>query len=100
MASSRPLRTTETYRLLGPDGVPYESATPGSLGGHAGTRVYGRLDCPNALSFLRRGFEPRHRVFFADEPTAIAAGFRPCGACLRERYRQWKAAEDKGAWHL
>lgn len=92
MASSRPHRTPRTYRLLGPDGVFYTSATPGRLGGHARTRVYGRLDCPVALSLLRRGFEPRHRVFFADEATAIAAGFRPCGACLRERYRAWKAA--------
>jgi methylphosphotriester-DNA--protein-cysteine methyltransferase len=82
----------KTYTLLGADGVPYVSETPGELGGHARTRVYGRLDCPNALSFLRRGYAPRHRVFFADEATAIAAGFRPCGACLREAYRAWKAA--------
>jgi methylphosphotriester-DNA--protein-cysteine methyltransferase len=53
--------------------------------------VYGRLDCPVALSLLRRGFQPRHRVFFADEPAAIAAGFRPCGACMRDEYRAWKA---------
>jgi methylphosphotriester-DNA--protein-cysteine methyltransferase len=31
-------------------------------------------------------------VFFADEETAIAAGFRPCGACMREEYRRWKTA--------
>ncbi|HWK25449.1 MAG TPA: Ada metal-binding domain-containing protein [Solirubrobacter sp.] len=80
----------KTYTLLGADGVPYSSGTPGALGGHARTRVYGRLDCPVALSLLRRGFVPRHRVFFADEETAIAAGFRPCGACMRERYREWK----------
>ena len=92
-ASSRPPKTPK-YRLLGPDGVPYESTTPGLLGGHSRTRVYGRLDCPNALSFLRRGFEPRFRVFFADEETAIAAGYRPCGACLRAEYRAWKAARD------
>jgi methylphosphotriester-DNA--protein-cysteine methyltransferase len=82
----------ETYRLLGADGVAYRSETKGRLGGHARTRVYGRLDCPVALSLLRRGVEPRHRVFFADEETAIAAGFRPCGACMREQYRAWKAA--------
>jgi methylphosphotriester-DNA--protein-cysteine methyltransferase len=29
-------------------------------------------------------------VFFADERTAIAAGYRPCGACLRAEYREWK----------
>ena len=83
----------KSYTLLGADGVPYSSATPGLLGGHARTRVYGRLDCPVALSLLRRGFKPRHRVFFADEETAIAAGYRPCGACLRDRYRAWKRGE-------
>ena len=80
----------KTYKLIGRDGEPYESAEKGLLGGHARTKVYGRLDCPVALSLLRRGFEPRHRVFFADEETAIAAGFRPCGACLRARYREWQ----------
>jgi hypothetical protein len=29
-------------------------------------------------------------VFFKDESVAIAAGYRPCGACLRETYREWK----------
>ena len=54
--------------------------------------MYGRLDCPVALSLLRRGFVPRHRVFFADEATAIAAGYRPCGACMRAEYRAWKSS--------
>jgi methylphosphotriester-DNA--protein-cysteine methyltransferase len=36
-------------------------------------------------------------VFFADEETAIAAGFRPCGACQREKYRAWKAGEGRWA---
>jgi len=80
----------KTYTLLGADGVPYRSAEKGLLGGHARTRVYGRMDCPVALSLLRRGFQPRHRVFFADESVAIAAGYRPCGACLREKYREYK----------
>lgn len=34
-----------------------------------------------------------HRVFFADEQTAIAAGYRPCAVCLRERYREWKLSQ-------
>jgi methylphosphotriester-DNA--protein-cysteine methyltransferase len=83
----------KTYTLLGRDGEPYQSAEKGELGGHRRTRVYGRLDCPVALSLLRRGFKPRHRVFFADEATAIAAGFRPCGACMRLRYREWRARQ-------
>jgi methylphosphotriester-DNA--protein-cysteine methyltransferase len=30
-------------------------------------------------------------VFFADEATAVAAGYRPCAVCLPERYAAWKA---------
>lgn len=28
-------------------------------------------------------------LFFADEPTALAAGHRPCAECRREDYRAW-----------
>jgi Metal binding domain of Ada len=84
-----------SYTLIGRDGRPYASQEKGTLGGNSRTKVYGTMDCPVALSLLRRGFEPKYRVFFADEGTAIAAGFRPCGACLRPRYKEWKA----GALH-
>jgi methylphosphotriester-DNA--protein-cysteine methyltransferase len=80
-----------SYTLIGADGRPYESETPGTLGGHRRTRVYGRLDCPVALSLIRRGRNVvEHRVFFADEETAVAAGYRPCGACMRNAYRAWQ----------
>jgi methylphosphotriester-DNA--protein-cysteine methyltransferase len=78
-----------SYRLLGPDG-PYESGTPGTLGGHRRSRVYGRLDCPGALRWIARGHYVRHRVFFADEATAVATGYRPCANCLPDRYREWR----------
>ena len=85
--------SSRIYRLVGPDGVEVLSTTPGALGGHRRTRVYGRLDCPVALSLIARGFDVRrHRVFFADEATAVAAGYRPCGACMHEEYRRWKAS--------
>jgi hypothetical protein len=72
------------YRLLGPKGA-YESERPGASGGHSRQKVYGRLDCPVALSLIRRGtFKVEYRVFFADATTARACGYRPCGACLRE----------------
>jgi methylphosphotriester-DNA--protein-cysteine methyltransferase len=81
----------KTYTLLGPDG-PYESAKPGTLGGNGKAHIYGRLDCPSAVSAIRRGWPyAEHRVFFADEAMAIASGFRPCGNCMREQYRAWKA---------
>jgi methylphosphotriester-DNA--protein-cysteine methyltransferase len=79
-----------TYRLLGVDGLAYPSTVPGAIGGHRRSRIYGRLDCPSALRWLARGHYARHRVFFADEATARAAGYRPCAVCLPEAYRAWR----------
>ena len=81
------------YHLIAADGTEVLSAVPGTLGGHRRTSVYGRLDCPSALRWIARGHYVRHRVFFADEATAIAAGYRPCAVCMRAEYRRWKAGE-------
>lgn len=78
------------YTLLGSDGRPYRSSVPGTLGGHRGSRIYGRLDCRSARAALAAGGYLAHRVFFADEQTAIAAGYRPCAVCLPGAYRTWK----------
>ncbi|GIG69538.1 Ada metal-binding domain-containing protein [Phytomonospora endophytica] len=83
---------SRTYTLLGVDGRPFESPRPGTLGGHRRGRLYGRLDCPSAARAIARGGYVRHRVFFADEATAVAAGFRPCAVCLPEKYARWRAA--------
>lgn len=63
------------YKLLGADGKEYLSDTPGIYGGNGKGKVYGRLDCPYALSSIRRfpGVYEKCRVFFADERTALAA---------------------------
>ena len=82
-----------TWTLLGRDGTTYESPVPGTLGGNGKARIYGRLDCGSALAALRRGGYAEHRVFFADRETALAAGYRPCGNCLRAEYREWKARQ-------
>jgi methylphosphotriester-DNA--protein-cysteine methyltransferase len=88
--------TNKTYRLIGADGRPYDSATKGALGGHRRSKIYGRLDCPGALRAINRGDTyQRHRVFFADETTAIAAGYRPCAVCLRDSYRQWRKHQQQ-----
>ena len=62
----------------------------GTIGGHRKTRIYGRLDCPSALRAIANGGYVTHRVFFADEATAIAAGCRPCARWMPDRYRDWK----------
>ena len=79
------------YTLIGADGVPRRSRSPGTLGGHRRNKGYGRLDCPAALRWIAKGHYVRHRVFFADEATALAAGYRPCATCLPDRHAAWKA---------
>lgn len=79
------------YTLLGADGRPYTDTAPGGIGGHRRTKLYGRLDCPAALSALAAGGYGANRVFFADEATAVAAGYRPCAVCLPAAYAAWKA---------
>ena len=68
----------------------------GTIGGHRGTKIYGRLDCPSALRAIAGGGYVKYRVFFADEPDAVAAGYRPCAVCMPEQYRGWKASGSAG----
>ena len=83
--------TPPRYTLIGKDGRPYRSAHKGTLGGHRGTRIYGRLDCPSARRAIAGGGYVAHRVFFADAATAVRAGYRPCAVCRPDDYRAWKA---------
>ncbi|MFN6552438.1 Ada metal-binding domain-containing protein [Mycolicibacterium septicum] len=85
------------YILLGADGRPHRSGTPGTLGGHHRSKIYGRLDCPSARRAIAAGGYVRHRVFFADAQTAVSAGYRPCAVCLPAAYRQWKTGKGDGA---
>ncbi|QXC60736.1 metal-binding protein [Aquihabitans sp. G128] len=84
------------YRLVGADGQVHDSAEPGTLGGHRSGKLYGRLDCRSALRSIAEGGYVADRVFFADEATAIAAGYRPCAVCLRPEYDRWRAAQLTG----
>ena len=86
--------TKLTWQLIGDDGRPFTSSTPGTLGGHRDTKVYGRLDCPTALRSLAKGQHATHRVFFADAAAAVATGYRPCASCLPDEYRSWKASQE------
>lgn len=84
---------SKTYKLIGSDGKEYLSYEKGSLGGNRRGKIYGRMDCPAALRALRHPAKDiyiKNRVFFKDEATAFAAGYRPCGTCMREHYKLWK----------
>lgn len=92
------------YKLLNANGETYLNDTPGEFGGYrrkGNTFLYGRLDCPNARRHVANGHYVEHRVFFADQATAIAAGHIPCSICMKEERKRWaeqnpeKAAELK-----
>jgi methylphosphotriester-DNA--protein-cysteine methyltransferase len=76
------------YRLLNALGEMILSDAPGRLGGNRRSKVYGRLDCKTAARYLAKGTYQKNRVFFADEATAKAAGYRPCGRCMRQSKQQ------------
>lgn len=78
------------YTLIDAAGHPYASTEPGTLGGHRLGKLYGTLDCRAALRAIAAGGYVRHRVFFADEATAVAAGYRPCSVCLPAKYAVWQ----------
>ncbi|GAB3919389.1 Ada metal-binding domain-containing protein [Larkinella terrae] len=58
-----------------------------TLGGNLTLKIYGTLACKSGKRMLRK-----NRAFFQSENDAIQSGFRPCGHCLPEKYRQWKSS--------
>ncbi|WP_035994702.1 Ada metal-binding domain-containing protein [Bradyrhizobium sp. WSM1253] len=88
---------SKMYRLLGADRQVHLSSIQGSFGGNGRMKIYGRLDCASAMRAVAAGSTyQKHRVFFADEATAIAAGYRPCGKCMKEKYDLWRGKHPKG----
>lgn len=55
------------------------------MGGNRHLKIYGILDCRSGRRMKRT-----NRVFFVSETTAIIAGYRPCGHCMRTAYKKWK----------
>jgi len=76
------MNSEKSWRLLDAQGNTFLSEQPGTLGGHRGSWIYGRLDCPAALRAIARGGYVRQRVFFADEASA---------RCLPQAYAAWRA---------
>lgn len=56
------------------------------FGGNKKLRIYGTLRCSSG-----KRMKPDNRVFFETDKEAMEAGYRPCGNCLKEKYRIWKA---------
>jgi hypothetical protein len=71
----------------------------GQLVGAARWKTQSWIYCDTDPKYAQKEGEPPHRytnLFFLDEPTALSAGHRPCGYCLRKRYAQFVACWLKG----
>jgi len=60
-----------------------------TLGGYRKAKIYGTLRCGSG-----KQMKLENRVFFKNEQEALSEGYRPCGNCLPEKYKLWKAGEN------
>jgi methylphosphotriester-DNA--protein-cysteine methyltransferase len=56
-----------------------------AFGGNSQLKIYGSLRCSSGKRMLRK-----NRVFFQSEAEALVNGYRPCGHCMKEKYREWR----------
>ena len=85
------------YKLLDADGEFYYSEKPGTCEGWTTGKIYHRSDCKKVKTELALGHLKETRVLFKNEATAVAAGYRPCYFCLREKYTEWKQRQSARA---
>ena len=58
-----------------------------AFAGNQRLKIYGTLSCSSGKRMKRE-----NRVFFENETEANQGGYRPCGHCMKEQYRLWRAA--------
>ena len=56
-----------------------------TLGGNKQLKIYGTLRCKSG-----KRMKMENRVFFVSEKEAVTQGYRPCGHCLKSKYKKWK----------
>ena len=76
----RPFERSRRLKLL----VDAKAIT---LAGNLKLKIYGKLNCASG-----KRMSVENRIFFESKAEAIAKGFRPCGRCMTEAYRVWKAS--------
>jgi methylphosphotriester-DNA--protein-cysteine methyltransferase len=59
------------------------------FGGNRKLKIYGLLHCSSG-----KKMKQENRVFFKSEKEALENNYRPCGHCMKEKYKQWKIKEN------
>jgi methylphosphotriester-DNA--protein-cysteine methyltransferase len=55
------------------------------MAGNNKLKIYGKLNCPSG-----KRMKVANRIFFKNEEEALQTGFRPCGNCMKQAYKDWK----------
>lgn len=63
--------------------------------GNARTHVYGKATCNATQGHLILDQKTQDRVLFNNIEDAEAAGYRPCGKCMHDKYIEWKNKKMK-----
>jgi len=58
------------------------------LAGNSKLKIYGTLNCSSG-----KRMKVQNRVFFSALSEAVELDYRPCGNCLQEEYKYWKASQ-------
>lgn len=61
-----------------------------TMAGNAKLKIVGLLSCKSG-----KRMKPVNRVFFKDIKEAVDAGFRPCGHCMINAYKEWVVLKAK-----
>ncbi len=55
-----------------------------AFAGNLKLKIYGTLDCSSG-----KRMKVQNRIFFNSAAEAVESGYRPCGHCMRNAYKQW-----------
>lgn len=58
------------------------------FGGNRRLKIYGMLHCSSG-----KRMKQENRVFFKSEKEALENKYRPCGHCMKAKYKLWKNKE-------
>jgi methylphosphotriester-DNA--protein-cysteine methyltransferase len=61
-----------------------------AFAGNSKLKIYGTLNCSSG-----KRMKVENRVFFNSEKEAIELGYRPCGHCMRNAFKEWKALKGR-----
>ena len=59
------------------------------FGGNKKLKIYGTLNCTSG-----KRMKKENRVFFGCEKEAFENDYRPCGHCMKEKYKKWIAGNQ------